>query len=100
MVSGRGYEQLIGKNLKTLEKNPPLIDRRRVFSCPQPIESAIRITKIMTTLNEDETLSREERFVALAHTYLEFHLSLQSAIDAAEADLLQLDGSELVAEAA
>jgi hypothetical protein len=54
----------------------------------------------MTTLNEDETLSREERFVALAHTYLEFHLSLQSAIEAAEADLLQLDGLELVAEAA
>ena len=54
----------------------------------------------MTRLNEEETLSREERFVALTHTYLEFHLSLQSAIDAAEADLLQLDGSELVAEAA
>jgi hypothetical protein len=54
----------------------------------------------MTTLKEDKTLSREERFVALAHTYLEFHLSLQSAIDAAEADLLQLDGTKLVAEGA
>ena len=54
----------------------------------------------MKTLNEDETLSREEKFVALAHVYLELHLSLQRAIDAAEADLLHLDGSELVAEAA
>jgi len=54
----------------------------------------------MTTLNENETLSREEKLVALAHTYLEFHLPLQTAIDAAEADLLHLDGSELVAEAA
>jgi len=54
----------------------------------------------MTTLKEEETLSREERFVALAHTYLEFQLTLQSAIDAAEADLLQLDGTKLVAEGA
>jgi hypothetical protein len=53
----------------------------------------------MTTLSENETLSREEKFVALAHTYLELHLSLQTAIDAAEADLLNLDGSGLVAEA-
>ena len=56
--------------------------------------------KIMTTLIENETLSREEKFVALAHIYLEFHLALQTAIDAAEADLVHLDGSELVAEAA
>jgi len=62
--------------------------------------SAIRSKKIMTTLKEEETLSREERFVALAHTYLEFQLTLQSAIDAAEADLLQLDGTKLVAEGA
>ena len=54
----------------------------------------------MTTLNENETLSREEKLVALAHTYLEFPLPLQTAMDAAEADLLHLDGSELVAEAA
>jgi hypothetical protein len=54
----------------------------------------------MTTLNKNETLSREEKFVALAHTYLELHLSLQAAIEAAEADLVNLDGSELVAEAA
>jgi hypothetical protein len=54
----------------------------------------------MKTSNENETLSREEKFVALAHTYFEFHLTLQTAIEAAEADLLHLDGSELVAEAA
>ena len=64
-------------------------------------ESAARVAeKIMKTLDEHETLSREEKFVALAHVYLELHLSLQRAIDAAEADLLHLDGSELVAEAA
>jgi uncharacterized membrane protein YbaN (DUF454 family) len=64
-------------------------------------ESAARVAeKIMKTLDEHETLSREEKFVALAHVYLEFHLSIQRAIDAAEADLLHLDGSELVAEAA
>jgi hypothetical protein len=54
----------------------------------------------MTKLGETETLSREERLVALAHLYLEMHLSLQSAMDAAAADLVYLDGSELVAEAA
>ena len=54
----------------------------------------------MIILNENETLSREEKFVALAHTYLELNLPLETAIDAAEADLLHLDGSELVAEAA
>lgn len=54
----------------------------------------------MTTLNENETLSRTEKFVALAHAYLELQLTLQTAIDAAEADLLHLDGSGVVAEAA
>ena len=54
----------------------------------------------MTISNENETLSREEKLVALAHVYLELHLSLQAAIDAAEADLVHLDGSQLVAEAA
>ena len=49
----------------------------------------------MKTLNENETLSGEEQFVALA-----LRLSLQSAIEAAEADLLDLDGFGLVAEAA
>ena len=35
----------------------------------------------MTILNEKEALSREEKFVALAHIYLELHLSLQGAIE-------------------
>jgi hypothetical protein len=81
-------------------KNPPLIDRRRVFFMSAAGNSGQKVRKIMQTLNENETLSREEKFVALAHTYLEFHLPLQIAIDAAEADLLHLDGSKLVAEAA
>jgi hypothetical protein len=54
----------------------------------------------MNMLNEKETLSREEKFVALAHVYLEMHLSLQGAMAAAAADLVHLDGSMLVAEAA
>jgi hypothetical protein len=54
----------------------------------------------MIRLGEKETLSREERLAALADLYLEMHLSLQSAMAAAAADLVHLDGSELVAEAA
>ena len=54
----------------------------------------------MTILNEKETLSTEEKLVALAHVYLELHLPLQGALDAAAADLAHLDGAELVAEAA
>jgi hypothetical protein len=60
----------------------------------------VKPEKIMQTLNENETLTREEKFVALTHSYLELHLPLQTAINAAEADLLHLDGSKLVAEAA
>jgi hypothetical protein len=56
--------------------------------------------KIMIILDEKETLSTEEKLVALAHVYLELHLSLERAIDAAAADLVDLDGSQLVAEAA
>jgi hypothetical protein len=54
----------------------------------------------MTKLDEKEALSREERMAALAHLYLEMHLSFQGAMEAAAADLVDLDGSELVAEAA
>ncbi len=54
----------------------------------------------MTKLDAKETLSREERMSALAHLYLEMHLSFQAAMEAAAADLAHLDGSELVAEAA
>jgi hypothetical protein len=56
--------------------------------------------KKMTKLDEKEALSREERMAALAHLYLEMHLSFQGAMEAAAADLAHLDGSELVAEAA
>jgi hypothetical protein len=54
----------------------------------------------MIILEEKETLSREQKYVALAHVYLELHLSLQGAMEAAEADLVHLDASALVAEAA
>ena len=54
----------------------------------------------MTKLDKKETLSREERLAALTHLYLEMHLSFQGALEAAAADLVHLDGSELVAEAA
>jgi len=54
----------------------------------------------MIILGEKETLSREQKYVALTHAYLELHLSLQGAMEAAEADLFHLDASGLVAEAA
>jgi hypothetical protein len=54
----------------------------------------------MITLDEKEALSREQKYVALYHVYLELHLPLQGALDAAAADLAHLDGAELVAEAA
>ena len=83
-------------------ENPPLIVRRWAFFLPaadalSPIRCEV---KNMTSLGEKETLSREERLTALAHLYLEMHLSLQGAMEAAAADLVHLDGSELVAEAA
>ena len=54
----------------------------------------------MTIASGKETLTKEEKSVALAHVYLELNLSLQGAREAAAADLAQLDGCELVAEAA
>jgi hypothetical protein len=54
----------------------------------------------MTTTIQSETLSREDKVLALAHTYLELDLPFQAAMAAAEADVLDLDASELVAEAA
>jgi hypothetical protein len=45
-------------------------------------------------------LSREERFAALAQIYLELDLPLNAAVEAAEADLQQLDAVSDVAEAA
>jgi len=82
-------------------ENPLPIDRQWVFFARSRLSQRPDLRgKIMTISDEKETLSREEKFVALAHVYLELHLSLQGAMDAAEADLVHLDGSELVAEAA
>jgi hypothetical protein len=86
---------------KDFRENPPLIHQRWVFfGHSRRIQRAGLGGKIMTKTNEKEALSREEKFVALAHHYLELHLSLQKAIEAAQADLAHLDGSKLVAEAA
>lgn len=54
----------------------------------------------MTTTVEPEALSREQKLAALAHIYLELRLSFQNALDAALADLVHLDGSRAVTEAA
>ncbi len=54
----------------------------------------------MILLEENETLTREQKFVALVHVYLELHLSLDRAMHAADADLVHLDASRVVAEAA
>lgn len=47
-----------------------------------------------------ETLNRDEQFAALAQVYLELHLPLHLALDAARADLRYLAGSDPIAEAA
>jgi len=54
----------------------------------------------MRTIPESINLPAEEKLAILAHIYLEFRLSPQEAIHAAEADLQDLDGVSLVAEAA
>jgi hypothetical protein len=56
--------------------------------------------KTMILPQNKDSLSSEEKFVALVHIYLDLHLSLQGAMDAATADLVHLDSAELVAEAA
>jgi hypothetical protein len=45
-------------------------------------------------------LSHEEQFAALAQIYLELDLPLNAAVQAADADLQQLDAVSDVAEAA
>jgi hypothetical protein len=42
----------------------------------------------MTMISEKESLTREEKFVALVHLYAELRLPFDAALDAAEADLL------------
>jgi hypothetical protein len=54
---------------------------------------------IMIAINTNKRLTREEMLAALTHIYLELRLSLGAAREAAEADLLLLDASDLVAEA-
>jgi hypothetical protein len=82
-------------------ENPPLIDRRWAFFVRNRWFQRKELRgKTMIILEEKEILSREQKFVALAHVYLELHLSWQGAMEAAEADLLHLDASGLVAEAA
>ena len=54
----------------------------------------------MTTIIQHELVSREQKLAALTHMYLELRLSFQSALDAALADLVDLDGFVAVGEAA
>lgn len=42
----------------------------------------------MTGTSERQSLTREEKFVALVHLYAELRLPFAAALDAAEADLL------------
>jgi hypothetical protein len=41
----------------------------------------------MTRINERQSLTREEKFVALVHLYVELRLPFDAALDAAAADL-------------
>ena len=41
----------------------------------------------MTGISERQSLTREEKFVALVHLYVELRLPFDAALDAAEADL-------------
>jgi hypothetical protein len=45
-------------------------------------------TSIMNRISERQSLTREEKFVALVHLYVELRLPFDAALDAAEADLL------------
>jgi hypothetical protein len=43
----------------------------------------------MTSISEAQSLTREEKFVALVHLYVELRLPFDAALDAARADLLR-----------
>ena len=43
----------------------------------------------MTGMSERQSLTREEKFVALVHIYAELRLPFDAALDAAAADLLR-----------
>jgi hypothetical protein len=42
---------------------------------------------VMTRISERQSLTREEKFVALVHVYVELRLPFDAALDAAAADL-------------
>jgi hypothetical protein len=42
----------------------------------------------MNRISERQSLTREEKFVAVVHLYVELRLPFDAALDAAEADLL------------
>ena len=42
----------------------------------------------MNRISERQSLTREEKFVALVHLYVELRLPFDAALEAAEADLL------------
>jgi hypothetical protein len=46
-------------------------------------------SSIMTGISERQSLTREEKFVALVHIYAELRLPFDAALDAAKADLLR-----------
>ena len=46
----------------------------------------------MTRFSERQSLTREEKFVALVHLYMELRLPFDAALDAAEADLFARSG--------
>jgi hypothetical protein len=43
----------------------------------------------MTRISERQSLTREEKFVALVHLYAELQLPFDAALDAAKADFLR-----------
>jgi hypothetical protein len=45
------------------------------------------LSSIMTSISESQSLTREEKFVALVHLYVELRLPFDAALDAAAADL-------------
>ena len=59
-----------------------------------------RPRKTMKTTTDPNRLKAQDKLAVLAHLYLELSLSPGDALSAAEADLQELDGFSLVAEAA
>ena len=90
------------QNSKYFRKNPPLIEVGDGFflflrRCDERYQNPQGT--IMIAINTNKPFTHEEMLAALTHIYLELRLSLGAAREAAEADMLLLDASELVAEA-